>query len=52
MFFPISDENPSKNKPLITYCLIGLCIFSFVLQYLSQMNQEMFVNLGFVPNNF
>ena len=52
MFFPISDENPSKNKPFITYCLIGLCIFSFVLQYLAQMNQEMFVNLGFVPNTF
>ena len=52
MFFPISDENPSKNKPLITYILIGLCIFFFVLQYLSQMNIEIFLNYGFIPNNF
>ena len=52
MFFPISDENPSKNKPLITYILIGLCIFFFGLQYLSQMNIEIFLNYGFIPNNF
>ncbi len=52
MFFPISDENPSKNKPLITYILLGLCIFFFVLQYLSQMNIEIFLNYGFIPSNF
>tara|TARA_B100001093_G_scaffold514574_1_gene588885 strand:- start:675 stop:1454 length:780 start_codon:yes stop_codon:yes gene_type:complete len=52
MFFPISDENPSKNKPLITYILIGLCVFFFVLQYLSQMNIDIFLNYGFIPNNF
>lgn len=52
MFFPISDENPSQNKPLITYILIGFCIFFFILQYLSQMNIEIFLEFGFVPNNF
>lgn len=52
MFFPISDENPSKNKPYITYILIALCSFFFILQYLSQMNVEIFLNYGFVPNNF
>ena len=52
MFFPISDENPSQNKPLITYILIGFCIFFFILQYLSQMNVEIFLEFGFVPNNF
>ena len=52
MFFPISDENPSQNKPLITFILIGLCIFFFILQYLSQMNIEIFLEFGFVPSNF
>ena len=52
MFFPISDENPSQNKPLITYILIGFCIFFFILQYLSQMNIEIFLEFGFVPSNF
>ena len=52
MFFPISDDNPSSSTPYVTYFLIGLCSFVFMLQYLSQMNPSIFYNFGFVPAAF
>ena len=52
MFFPISDDNPSSSRPYVTYLLIGLCSFIFILQYLSQMNPVIFYNYGFVPAAF
>ena len=52
MFFPISDDNPSSSTPYVTYILIGLCSFVFVLQYLSQMNPSIFYNFGFIPADF
>ena len=52
MFFPISDDNPSSSRPYVTYLLIGLCSFIFILQYLSQMNPAIFYNYGFVPAAF
>ena len=52
MFFPISDDNPSSSTPYVTYLLIGLCSFVFILQYLSQMNPSIFYNFGFIPADF
>ena len=52
MFFPISDDNPSSSIPYITYFLIGACCFVFSLQYLSQMNPQIFYTYGFIPNSF
>ena len=52
MFFPISDDNPSKTLPLITYILIGICIFVFFLQILSEMNPVIYYNFGFIASNF
>ena len=52
MFFPISDDNPSSSIPYVTFFLIGLCSFVFMLQYLSQMNPLIFYNFGFVPAAF
>ena len=50
-FFPFSDDNPTKNKPLITYCLIGICCFIFLWQY--TLPQGLFrsavYNFGVVP---
>ena len=40
MFFPISDDNPSSSTPYVTYLLIGLCSFVFVLQFLGFGNTE------------
>jgi membrane associated rhomboid family serine protease len=52
MFFPISDDNPSKTLPLITYILIGICVFVFFLQILSEMNPVIYYNFGFIASNF
>ena len=52
MFFPISDDNPSNSSPLVTYFLIGLCLFVFFLQILSEMNPSIYYNFGFIPSNF
>ena len=52
MFFPISDDNPSSSTPYVTYLLIGLCSFVFILQYLSQMNPSIFYNFGLIPADF
>ena len=52
MFFPISDDNPSSSVPYLTYILIGICTFVFILQYLSQMNPLIYYNFGFIPANF
>ena len=52
MFFPISDDNPSSSTPYVTYFLIGACCFVFMLQYLSQMNLNIFYSFGFIPASF
>lgn len=52
MFFPISDDNPSNTSPLITFILIGLCLFVFFLQILSEMNPAIYYNFGFIASNF
>ncbi|MFL2760990.1 MAG: rhomboid family intramembrane serine protease [Gammaproteobacteria bacterium] len=52
MFFPISDDNPSNSSPLITFMLIGLCLFVFFLQILSEMNPAIYYNFGFIASNF
>ena len=52
MFFPISDDNPSNTSPIITYSLIGLCLFVFFLQILSEMNPSIYYSFGFIPSSF
>ena len=52
MFFPISDDNPSNSSPLITFTLIGLCLFVFLLQILSEMNPAIYYNFGFIASDF
>ena len=29
---PLKDDNPTKNKPVITYFIIGLCVSIFFLK--------------------
>ncbi|MAU90201.1 MAG: rhomboid family intramembrane serine protease [Gammaproteobacteria bacterium] len=52
MFFPISDDNPSNTSPIITYSLIGICLFVFFLQILSEMNPSIYYSFGFIPSSF
>ena len=49
--FPFSDDNPTKNKPLITYCLIGICCFIFLWQFTLPpgLFRSAVYNFGVVP---
>lgn len=49
--FPFSDDNPTSNKPIITYCIIGICCFIFLWQI--TLPPDLYVssiyNFGVVP---
>ena len=50
-FFPISDENPTKKKPLISWFIISICIF-FFLKYVFEDNyikEQIFISFGMIP---
>ena len=49
---PLKDDNPTSNKPIITYFLIGLCVFIFLLQLSSQSYRtgELFYSYGLIPS--
>ena len=49
---PLKDDNPTSNKPIITYFIIGLCVLVFLLQIGSQTNKtgELFYSYGLIPS--
>jgi membrane associated rhomboid family serine protease len=49
---PLKDDNPTSNKPIVTYCLIGLCIFIFLMQVTSQSYKtgQLFYSYGLIPS--
>jgi len=49
---PLKDDNPTSNKPIITYCLIGLCILIFLIQLSSQpyKSGQLFYSYGLIPS--
>ncbi|HIO05284.1 MAG TPA: rhomboid family intramembrane serine protease [Gammaproteobacteria bacterium] len=50
-FFPFSDDNPTKNRPYVTYFLIGICCFIFLWQFTlpPQLFESSVYNFGVVP---
>ena len=50
-FFPFSDDNPTQNKPYVTYFLIGVCCFIFLWQFTlpPQLFESAVYNFGVVP---
>ena len=48
---PLKDDNPSSEKPILTYFIIGLCVFVFLLQLSSQTYKtgELFYSYGLIP---
>ncbi len=50
---PISDDNPTKLTPFVTWALIGLCIAVFVwqLSFSERAEEGLIAALGFVPTN-
>jgi membrane associated rhomboid family serine protease len=50
---PISDENPTQTKPLVTWGIIFACIATFLwqLSFSEGDSEALFFALGFVPRN-
>ena len=50
-FFPFSDDIPTKNKPYVTYCIIGICCFISLWQFTlpPQLFESAVYNFGVVP---
>ncbi len=49
---PLKDDNPTSGKPIVTYFLIGLCIFIFLIQLQSQTYKtgQLFYSYGLIPS--
>ena len=49
---PLKDDNPTSGKPIVTYFLIGLCIFIFFIQLGSQSYKtgQLFYSYGLIPS--
>ena len=49
---PLKDDNPTSNRPIVTYFLIGLCIFVFLVQLSSQTYKtgQLFYSYGLIPS--
>jgi len=50
-FLPLSDDNPTNNKPIISWLIIGLCIFVFGWQVsLGDAKHAAILALGVTPS--
>ena len=49
---PLKDDNPTSGKPIVTYCVIGLCILIFLIQLSSQSYKtgQLFYSYGLIPS--
>ena len=49
---PLKDDNPTLNKPLVTYFIIVLCVLVFFMQLGSQSYKtgQLFYSYGLIPS--
>jgi len=49
---PLKDDNPTSNRPIITYFLIGSCVLIFLIQLSSQSYKtgQLFYTYGLIPS--
>ena len=49
---PLKDDNPTTTKPIVTYFLIGLCVFIFLIQLGSETYKtgQLFYSYGLIPS--
>tara|TARA_B100000686_G_scaffold344143_1_gene426245 strand:- start:178 stop:867 length:690 start_codon:yes stop_codon:yes gene_type:complete len=49
---PLKDDNPTSNRPIITYFLIGMCVVVFLMQLGSQSYStgQLFYSYGLIPS--
>ena len=50
-FFPISDENPTIKKPLISWVIIAICIIIFFRYIFEEdyIKEQIFISFGMIP---
>ena len=48
---PLKDDNPTNTTPVITYAIIAICVFVFILQISSQTynDGQLFYSYGLIP---
>jgi len=49
---PLKDDNPTANKPIVTYFIISLCVLIFLIQLGSQTYKsgQLFYSYGLIPS--
>ena len=49
---PLKDDNPTSNRPIVTYFLIGSCVLIFLIQLSSQSYKtgQLFYSYGLIPS--
>jgi membrane associated rhomboid family serine protease len=49
---PLKDDNPTVNKPVVTYFIIVLCVLIFLIQLGSQSYEsgQLFYSYGLIPS--
>ena len=49
---PLKDDNPTSRKPIVTYFVIGICVFVFFIQLSSQTYKtgHLFYSYGLIPS--
>ena len=49
---PLKDDNPTDNKPIVTYWLIGICVFVFIVELssISYRTGAFFYSFGLIPS--
>ena len=49
---PLKDDNPTESRPIITYFLMGICIFVFFIELNSNSYKtgELFYSYGLIPS--
>jgi len=52
MLFPYKDDNPRILVPYVTYCIIGINVLVFLIQFNLGPDSKIINNFGFIPENF
>ena len=49
---PLKDDNPTNTKPVVTFYLIGICVFVFLIQLSSGSYRTgtFFYSFGLIPS--
>ena len=49
---PLKDDNPTSSKPIVTYYLIGICVFVFLIELSSSSYRTgtFFYSFGLIPS--